>query len=90
MLDRRNHNVRHIAEFQDVGCEDTSDDLEWYGMDWAAPSPADDGLSTVEVMDVEAPLTDDLIQLLNSIDPLSLSNNFGIDIYLNCLHMVQT
>ena len=38
--------ISDIAESGDVG------DLQWYGYEPFAPTPSDDGLSTVEVEDV--------------------------------------
>ena len=53
MIDKRNQDVRHIAAFQND--EDLVTDFTWYGMDWGAPAPADDGLSIVEANDVISP-----------------------------------
>ena len=50
MIDRRNRNQHQIAEIFEADI--SQDDLEWFGMDWGAPTPFDDGLSTVEVCDV--------------------------------------
>ena len=50
-LDRRNHGISHISEMNEQ-------EFEWFGMDWQAPVPNDDGLSTVDVFDAENPLDD--------------------------------
>ena len=48
MMDLCNNNFQHIAECQQ-NLHNVGDDLTWYGMDWYAPSPSDDGLSTVTI-----------------------------------------
>lgn len=57
MMDIRNNHLHHISELQNTSYNDSVDDLEWFGMDWNAPPPSDNGLSTVEVNDVEADLS---------------------------------
>ncbi len=47
------------------------DDLEWYGYDPDAPTPTDDGLSIVDVDDVELP--DVELDVLSHINPLVLT-----------------
>lgn len=49
MMDIRNNHLHHISELQNTSYNDSVDDLEWFGMDWNAPPPSDNGLSTVEV-----------------------------------------
>ena len=67
------------------------EDLEWYGFDPYAPRPHDDGLSTVELDDVDIDNEDDVITILrNSIDPLAVSNSFGIDLYMKALSLFTT
>lgn len=83
MIDRRNRNQHQVAELFDT--DGTLEDLEWYGMDWAGPTPNDDGLSTVEVDDVNFEIAENILQTLNSIDPLRDSTCYGIDIYLEAL-----
>ena len=51
MIDVRNHQLMAVAEI--VEQEPSFDDLCWYGYDPSAPRPMDDGLSTVNVEDVE-------------------------------------
>lgn len=83
MIDRRNRSQHQVAELFDT--DGTLEDLEWYGMDWAGPTPNDDGLSTVEVDDVNFEIAENILQTLNSIDPLRDSTCYGIDIYLEAL-----
>lgn len=85
MMDRRNRNQHQIAEMFEEDISVT--DLEWFGMDWGAPAPFDDGLSTVEVDDVSVPVDDEVLEALHSIDPLNNSSNLGIDIYLRALSL---
>ena len=54
-----------------------------YGFDPYAPRPHDDGLSTVELDDVDIDNEDDVITILrNSIDRLAVSNSLRIDLYM--------
>ena len=84
MIDMRNQN-RYCTDDP----ANFSEDLEWYGYDGSAPRPSDDGLSTVEVEDLNHDFPDDVIeQLENSVDPCQDSNDFGIDIYLRALDVM--
>ena len=62
------------------------DDLEWYGYDPDAPTPTDDGLSIVDVDDVELP--DVELDVLSHINPLGHSDSFGIDLYEEALALI--
>ena len=86
MVDRRNQNIMHVAELHN-NHDVVHEDIEWYGMDWYAPHPTDDGLSTVTVDDFDCPL-DDLN--LDHINPLSESASFGIDLYMQALESVNS
>ena len=69
-------------ELDHSALEDDPDDLEYYGIDPQGPTPIEE-LSTVEVDGVTSPLTelqDEVLQ--ETIDPLSESHDFGMDIYL--------
>ena len=83
MIDRRNRNIAHISEMVDLNSDD---DLEWYGMDWNAPTPNDDGLSTVD--DISYPFDQSFISVMQTVDHMRESSSFGIDIYLEILSMV--
>ena len=78
MLDKRNNNIRHIAEIQESS-QHATDDLECHEMDWSAPSSMGDGLNTVDVFDVDSPLSHEQYHELRNLDPLSLSSCFGIN-----------
>ena len=91
ILDNRNHHLRHIHELTTTSVTENSsirEDLEWYGFDQNAPSPSDNGLSTVEVDNVVCPLLPQQEQLLLTIDPLADSNVFGIDIFVQARKLV--
>lgn len=66
---------------------------EWqeYGIDWDGPvpeEPVEDDIS-VEVPETSNPLSDEQFQeLSNRINPLRISNNYGIDIYLEVVSFV--
>ena len=90
MLDMRNHALCGISGVADSNIREV-EDLEWYGFDPYAPRPHDDGLSTVELDDVDIDNEDDVITILrNSIDPLAVSNSFGIDLYMKALSLFTT
>ena len=63
--------------------EPSFDDLTWFGYDPSAPTPMDDGLSTVEIEDVD-------IELPAAVNPLQLSNSYGIDLFIDCLNFLQS
>ena len=83
MIDMRNQN-RYCTD----DAASFSEDLEWYGYDGSAPRPSDDGLSTVEVEDLNHDFPDVIEQLENSVDPCQDSNDFGKDIYLRALDVM--
>ena len=87
VLDIRNHENVGVSDI--VGS--STDEAEWYGYDPSAPAPSDDGLSSVEVLDADPNLPDHIFeQLRTEIDPCENSDNFGIDIYLRALHIVES
>ena len=86
MLDMHNHDLVGVANV--VGDSDLRD-LEWFGYDPQAPPPSNDGLSTVEIEDVSVDLPDNVMQQLrNEVDPLEISDSFGIDLYVKALSIV--
>ena len=88
VLDMRNHSLVGISDIAESGGD--VDDLQWYGYDPFAPTPSDDGLSTVEVEDVNNDLpTDTLTLLRQNIDPLQHSDSFGIDLFQNGLLLLM-
>ena len=86
MIDQRRLGILHIAEINDIPVG--SEDLEWFGMDWYAPHPADDGLATMNVDDVSSPLNQEQETILRRINPLTLSATFGIDLFLNAMNII--
>ena len=58
-------------------------------MYWGAPSPPDDGLRTVELDDIDMPLTAEEYDKLSTIDPLTESPSFGIDLYVRALEVLN-
>ena len=78
MMDLCNNNCQYVPECQQ-NLHNVGDDLTWYGMDWYAPSPSDDGLSTVTAKDADVSLSEkDLLQL-HSINHLVDSDEFEIE-----------
>ena len=88
IIDTRNRHLHQISELQGASEDLSGEDLEWYGMDWRAPTPDDDGLSSVEVSDICSSLNEEQMENLFSIDPMALSNTFGIDVFVRCLQVV--
>ena len=84
MIDVRNHQLMAVAEI--VEQEPSFDDLSWYGYDPSAPRPMDDGLSTVNVEDVEIDIPGNVIHDLRAtINPIQLPNSYGIDLFTDGL-----
>ena len=87
MLDMRNQLITGVSDVADL--ESDVDDIEWFGFDPYAPTPDDEGLSTVEVDDVDMNIQDHILdQLRYNINPLSNSDSFGIDLYENALSLL--
>ena len=84
MIDQRCHEILHIADINAVG----SEDLEWFGIDWNAPHPPDDGLATVSVGDVSSSLNQEQETILRRINPMTLSATFEIDLFLNAMSTI--
>ena len=83
MIDIRN---RNLATVQSVVTNDnnlTSDDLTWYGHDSDAPMPTVSNIVTV-ADPIAIPQEQQLREL---IDPLSISDNMGIDIFIQALEI---
>ena len=85
-IDIRNRQLINVSKLQSI--DETvheMDDIEQYGMDWGAPAPTDDGLSTAEVNKIEVATDDIAREQLSQINPLAESSSFGIDIYIRPL-----
>ena len=90
MMDLRNSYVTHVAEVQESINSEKLEDLEWFGMDWYAPTPSDEGLSTIEVLDVDVPFNDDVFQNLTAnVNPLQYSHSHGIDIFIDAMNLIS-
>lgn len=88
MVDQRNHNISHVNELVNGRGNINNEDLEWFGMDWFAPSPQDDGLTTVNLDDVVCPLDLDQLARLQNVDPLTHSTTYGIDVFITAMHVL--
>ena len=90
MMGLRNSYVTHVAEVQGSINSETLEDLEWSGMDWYAPTPSDEGLSTTEVLDVDVPFNDHVFQNLTAnVNPLQHSQSHEIDIFIDAMNLVS-
>ncbi|CAB4379907.1 unnamed protein product [Rhizophagus irregularis] len=60
-----------------------------YGIDWNGPTPLNNN-EIVELFEINCPLNNSqYLELQNNISPLAESNNYGIEIYLHTLSVVQ-
>ena len=58
-------------------------------MDWYAPAPSDEGLSTTEVLAADVPVNDDVFQNLTAdVNPLQYSQSHVIDIFIDAMKLV--
>ena len=90
MMDLRSFYVTHVAEVQESINSETLEDFECFGKDWYAPTHSDEGLSTIEVLDVEVPFNDDVFQNLTvKANPLQYSQSHGIDIFIDAMNLVS-
>ena len=88
MLDITNRHLLAVADVRNE-CE-RSEDLAWFGHDPHAPLPPDDGLSTVEVNELDINLPEELIQTLYlEVDPTRESQTFGVDIYHEAMGIIE-
>ena len=89
MVDIRNHQLIAVADMLEQ--ESSLEDLYWYGYDPSGPTPMDDGLSSVEVEDVEIDLPVNVLNdLTAAINPLQVSNSYGMDLFMDCLNFLQS
>ena len=49
MMDIRNFHVTHVVEVKESINSETLEELEWFYMDWYAPTYSDEGLSQMKV-----------------------------------------
>ena len=63
-----------------------------YGVDWEGPIPADEyeGSNNGEVPETAVPICLDIIDFLDAIDPLSYSDQYGIDLYIRLLNSITS
>ena len=91
MIDRVNGRLAAVADVRsDANISGHEHEHEWFGFDPDAPPPPDDGLSTVEVNEVNLDLPDNIIsKLSNEINPLENSSAFAIDIFQRALEFLE-
>lgn len=66
--------------------------METFGIDWDGPSPLDDDNddNTIEVPAIDNPISDSEYDALQqAIDPLALSNTFGIDLFISTMQFIH-
>ena len=88
MMDLQISYVTHVAEVQESISSQILEDLEWFGMDWYAPTPSDGGLSTIKFLAVDVPFNDDVFQnLTGNVNPLQYLQSRGIDIFIDAMDL---
>ena len=66
------------------------DDVKNFGIDWNGPITEDEDDNQVDVPEVENPLLDRDLQLLQAtISPTAQSDCFGVDLYLQVVEFVN-
>ena len=89
MIDSVNGRLAAVADVRSEA-NISGHEHEWFGFDPDAPPPPDDGLSTVEVNEVNLDLPDNIIsKLSNEINPLENSSAFAIDIFQRALEFLE-
>ena len=68
--------------------DDNSQPDELYGEDPTGPAPNEFDLGSVDVPDTNIPLTDTELGTISDIQPLSVSNNYGVDLYLEIRQLI--
>ena len=68
--------------------DDNSQPDELYGEDPTGPAPNEFDLGSVDVPDTNIPLTDTELGAISHIQPLSVSDNYGVDLYLETRQLI--
>ena len=77
-----------VAEVQESINGETLEDLEWFGMDWYTPTPSDEELSTIELLDVDVPFNDHVFENLTAnVNPLQYLQSHEIDIFIGAMNL---
>ena len=76
----------HVSELQSIDeAVNVICDFEWFGIDLCASAPIGNGLSTVEIGNIDHAIDDNARDQLSQINPLVESSSFVIDTYLCAL-----
>ena len=76
----------HVSELQSIDeAVDVMDDFAWYVIDQGASAPIGNGLSTVEINNIDVAIDNNVRDQLSQIKPLVESSSFVTDIYLYAL-----
>ena len=89
IIDIRNRHQHQIADWYVSPSEVSVDDLTWYGVDAGGPLPIDDDLPIVEVDNQPSTLSRQEEDILRTVDPLTHSNEFGIDLFIKACEMIK-
>ena len=89
MIDRVNGRLAAVADVRS-DANISGHEHYWHGFDPDAPPPPDDGLSTVEVNEVDLDLPDNIVfRLLNENNPLENSSAFAIYIFQRAFEFLE-
>ena len=89
MMDLRNSHVTHVAEVQKCINSETLEDHEWFGMDSYDQTPSDEGLFTIELLDVDVHFNYVVLQNLTAnVNPFQYSQSHGMDIFIDAINLV--
>jgi hypothetical protein len=71
------------------GIEDLAGNLTEYGIDWNGPTPSDE-LNTIVIVDEPRNILNNrqYLNLVSNVNPLQTDNCYGINVYLECVHVV--
>jgi hypothetical protein len=81
--------VRGITEEIPLASNEITINEDEYGVDWEGPTPNNDD-ENYEFSNIPCPLNNEqYIELQNTVSPLEQSNNYGIDIFIHALSVIQ-
>ena len=87
IMDLRNRFQTQIQDWYSSSPEHV-EDIEWYGIDYSGPLPTDNDLPTVDLDELDSPLSHQQEVALQTVDRMRNSDSYGIDIFVEALHLV--
>ena len=87
ILDLRNRFQTQLQDWYSSTNEHV-EDIEWYGIDCNGPLPTDNDLPTVDLEELDSPLSHQQETALQTVDRMRRSDSYGIDIFVEALRLV--